>query len=100
MVTTCPLLLITKPVPLLPAGFDAPEFGCPGALAAAWVSQGMSRLFGGETLLTVSGIRTMWESMQYPLSSAKAQRELGVSFRHLIDTLRDEVEWFRQRGKT
>jgi hypothetical protein len=29
--------------------------------------------------------------------SDKAVRELGAAFRPLADTLRDEVEWYRQR---
>jgi hypothetical protein len=44
-------------------------------------------------LVTLNGVRTI----QHPrlVSSAKAQRDLGASFRSLAETLRDEVAWFR-----
>jgi dihydroflavonol-4-reductase len=71
----------------------------PIAVAVAWLSQTAAMVFGGDTLLTVSGVRTMREAMKHKLSSAKAQRELGISFRPLIETLRDEVDWI-QRLKT
>lgn len=31
------------------------------------------------------------------MSSAKAMRELGVTFRPLEETLRDEIAWFNER---
>ena len=71
----------------------------PMALAVAWLSQTKATLSGGDSLLTVSGVRTMNDAMKHKLSSAKAERELGVSFRPLIETLRDEVQWFRDRAK-
>jgi len=71
----------------------------PVAVAMAWLSQTATTLFGGDTLLTVSGVRTMREAMKHTVSSAKAERELGISFRPLIETLRDEVDWFRDRDK-
>jgi dihydroflavonol-4-reductase len=67
----------------------------PAAIVAAWLSQTAASLRGGQSLLTVSGVRTMREAMRHTLSSAKAERELGASFRPVSDTLRDEVEWFR-----
>jgi len=71
----------------------------PMAVAVAWLSQTNATLTGGDTLLTVSGVRTMRDGMKHKLSSAKAERELGISFRPLIETLRDEVDWFRERNK-
>jgi dihydroflavonol-4-reductase len=78
-------------------GIPSPRWSLPysAAIVAAWLSQTAASLRGGQSLLTVSGVRTMRESMRQPLSSAKAERELGVSFRSLSETLRDEVEWFR-----
>ncbi len=69
----------------------------PIAVAVAWLSQTAAQLSGGDTLLTVSGVRTMREAMRHIMSSAKAERELGISFRPLTDTLRDTVDWFEEK---
>jgi dihydroflavonol-4-reductase len=81
-------------------GIPAPRMRLPyaAALIAAWVSQTAASLRGGQSLLTVSGVRTMREAMRHTLSSAKAERELQVSFRPLSETLQDEVAWFREVG--
>jgi dihydroflavonol-4-reductase len=78
-------------------GIPAPRLRLPypAALLAAWLSQTAASLRGGQSLLTVSGVRTMSDAMRHTLSSAKAERELGVSFRPLSQTLQDEVTWFR-----
>jgi dihydroflavonol-4-reductase len=78
-------------------GIPSPRWRIPysAAVVAAWLSQTVASLRGGPALLTLSGIRTMKESMRHPLSSAKAERELGVVFRPLSETLRDEVNWYR-----
>jgi dihydroflavonol-4-reductase len=67
----------------------------PAAIVIAWLAQTAASLRGSQSLLTVSGIRTMKESMRHVLSSAKAERELGAIFRPLRETLEDEVNWFR-----
>lgn len=66
----------------------------PLALAVAWASETMAKLRGTETVMTVSGIRTLHKGMR--LNSQKAQRELGVTFRPLAETLADEIEWYAQ----
>ncbi len=77
------------------SGVPAPRLRIPyaAALAYAWVSEIYSRLTGKPVLATVSGVRTL----RHPrlTSSEKARRELGATFRPLIETLRDEVAWFR-----
>ncbi len=65
------------------------------ALAAAWLSETAARLRGQETLITVSGIRTMQNG--HDVSAAKAQHELGATFRPFVETLRDSVAWVRQQ---
>jgi dihydroflavonol-4-reductase len=65
----------------------------PVALAIAWLSQTVARLTGGTTLLTVSGVKTIANPHQ--ISSEKAIRELGASFRPLETTLRDTVNWYK-----
>jgi dihydroflavonol-4-reductase len=67
----------------------------PLALTIAWLSETFARLTGGTTLLTVSGVKTILNP--HALSSAKAVRDLGATFRPLEDTLRDTVNWYRQQ---
>ena len=69
----------------------------PIALSVAWVSETIARLRNQPTLMTVNGLRTL--QIRIPISSAKAQRELDVTFRSLRETLRDEVNWFNQTRK-
>jgi dihydroflavonol-4-reductase len=78
-------------------GIPAPrlKLNYASALVVAWLSQTAAAFRGGQSLLTVSAIRTMREAMRHKMSSAKAERELGATFRPLNETLRDEVEWFR-----
>jgi dihydroflavonol-4-reductase len=68
----------------------------PVALTIAWVSQTIARLTGGTTLLTVSGVKTIANPHQ--ISSDKAVRELGASFRPLETTLRDTVNWYKSQS--
>ncbi|NDJ34409.1 MAG: SDR family oxidoreductase [Chloroflexi bacterium] len=70
----------------------------PMALGMAWVSERAAALTGGDTLMTVAGIKTMQRGLTERVSSAKAERVLGVTFRPLSDTLRDAVDWYRANG--
>ncbi len=70
----------------------------PVAITYAFIAQTYARLTGTSTLVTVNGIRTMHDHIE--VSSAKAERELGATFRPLEDTLRDEVAWFRAQCAT
>jgi dihydroflavonol-4-reductase len=71
----------------------------PAAIVIAWLAQTAAALRGAQSLLTVSGIQTMRESMSHVLSSAKAERELGATFRPLRETLQDEVNWFQRTSR-
>jgi dihydroflavonol-4-reductase len=77
------------------SGVPGPKLRIPvaAALTIAWLSQTVARLTGGTTLLTVSGIKTI--ANPHHISSDKAVRELGASFRSLEDTLRDTVNWYK-----
>lgn len=77
------------------SGVPAPGYYPPlaGAYVYAWVSELIGRLTGKPVLATLEGVRTLSEAR--PTSSAKAVRELGVTFRPLRDTLHDEIAWFR-----
>lgn len=77
------------------SGVPAPTLRIPYAasLAIAVVSEGISRLTGRPALITVSAMRTLRH--RRTTRSDKARHELGISLRPLIDTLRDEVAWYR-----
>lgn len=77
------------------SGVRGPRIQPPGwfVLGVAYASEAYARLSGRPVLTTVEGVRTLAEPR--PTSSARAVRELGVSFRPLRETLRDEVAWFR-----
>lgn len=77
------------------SGVRAPRLHIPyvAALAYAWVSEIYGRRTGKPVLATISSVRTLRHARR--TSSEKARRELGATFRPLIETLRDEVTWFR-----
>lgn len=62
------------------------------AVLAAYASEALARMRGTDTLMTVEGIRTLQD--RATLSSAKAVRELGTTFRPLEETVRDVVAWY------
>jgi dihydroflavonol-4-reductase len=66
------------------------------ALSMAYCLQAWSGLTGGANPMPVSGIQTLLEKTT--LSSAKAKRELGATFRPLEETLQDTIDWYRDRG--
>ncbi|SFR59490.1 NAD-dependent epimerase/dehydratase family protein [Halogeometricum limi] len=65
-------------------------------LAVGLASELAARVRGGDPLVSRAAVHSVHEGVE--LSSAKAKRELGVTFRPLEETLRDEVEWFREHG--
>ena len=65
------------------------------AMAYAWFVETYGRITGKPVLITREGLRIM--RMKVEVSSEKAARELGVSFRPLEETLRDVVAWYRER---
>ncbi len=77
-------------------GVKAPRFHIPYRLGLliAFLSETSARLRKKPTLITVGGLRTLHDGT--PISSEKAQRELGVKFRSLEETLGDTANWYRQ----
>ena len=77
------------------SGVPAPtrRFPYPVIFPYAWFSELHSRVTGRPVLLS----REIVQIMRYQLQvvSEKAMRELGVRFRPVEETLRDEVEWYR-----
>jgi dihydroflavonol-4-reductase len=76
------------------SGVPAPKMRLPHPLVMtfAFVQEIIGRLTGREVLVTREGVRIMHAA--HRVSSAKAQRELGVTFRPLEQTLRDVLGWF------
>lgn len=65
-------------------------------LAVGYAGELAGRVTGSDPLITRAAVRVLNERVR--LSSAKAERELGVTFRPFEETLRDEVAWFRENG--
>jgi dihydroflavonol-4-reductase len=66
------------------------------ALAGATVLELQARLFRRPPVATRNGVRVLLEGDGRRLSSARAERDLGVTFRPLETTLEDEATWYRE----
>jgi dihydroflavonol-4-reductase len=79
------------------SGVKAPRLMLPDwlALAIAWLSGIWAGLRGGVNPMPLGGIQTLLEKAN--LSSAKAERDLGATFRPLNETLKDTVMWYRSQ---
>lgn len=69
----------------------------PLVLAMAWASETKARLTNSETLMTVTGVRTLHTYLT--VDSSKVQKELGITFRPLAETIQDEIEWYTANGQ-
>lgn len=80
------------------AGRRAPKLRLPHGLVmpVAYAAEAWARIFGGEPLATVDGVRMSRKRMFF--TSAKAQRDLGYSHRPAEAAIRDAVAWFRESG--
>jgi len=65
-------------------------------MPVAAVAQVWARLFGGEPMATIDGIRMARKKMYF--TSQKAKRTLGYRPRPGIEALADAVAWFREQG--
>ena len=67
---------------------------------AAWmygaVSELVAKVTGKPPLATRVMMATLNEGTR--ISAEKSKRELGVSFRPIEDSIRDEIAWFRANG--
>jgi len=80
----------------------APPREVPARLAllmAALLETG-GRLRGGTPTATREGVRALLEGDRRRVTSARAERELGVEFRPLERTLRDQADWHRTHHDT
>ncbi len=73
----------------------APRFTIPHTVLLAYAScaQAWGKLFGGEVLVSPQAVRLMHAKIA--LDSGKAERDLGLRFRPLEETLRDAWTWQR-----
>ncbi|MEV7284499.1 NAD-dependent epimerase/dehydratase family protein [Streptomyces sp. NPDC093252] len=69
------------------------------ALGIAALAETAARLTGKTPVATRTGIRTLTEGHHARFSSARAERELGVTFRPLDETLADQAAFHRDRGE-
>ncbi|GHO92133.1 dihydroflavonol-4-reductase [Reticulibacter mediterranei] len=62
-------------------------------LIIAWLSETIARITHQTTLMTRDSVRT--SHLKRRVSSQKALHELGIIFRPVEETLRDEIDWYR-----
>lgn len=72
------------------------ELPLPVAMAAVGLLEMASALRGRSPAATRTGVRLITEVER--ITSDRAERELGVSFRPLAETMTDETRWFEQQG--
>jgi len=79
-------------------GREPPRVRLPYAavLPIAYIAELFSRVSGRASRVTLEGVRMSRKRMFF--SSAKAQRDLGYSWRPPVEAFADAVEWFRDRG--
>lgn len=71
----------------------------PAAMTIASVLEWQARVRGAAPVATRTGMRTLLEGHHRRVSSARAVRELGASFRPLEQTVTDQAAWLRARGE-
>jgi dihydroflavonol-4-reductase len=80
------------------SGVPAPRLNAPYAvmLLMARLAETTARITNTSSQLTVSGIQSLVSVR--PHSNAKAKRELHATFRPFEESIRDEVNWYRENG--
>ncbi len=68
------------------------------AMAMAGLFELQGALLRRPPLATRTGVRTIVGDTNMRISSARAQRELGATFRPLPQTVVDEAAWYREHG--
>ncbi len=79
-------------------GNKPPKLRLPHALVLpiAHGSELFARIFGGEPLATVAGVRMSRKRMYF--YSRKAKEKLGYDYRSSTEAIRDAVDWFARNG--
>jgi hypothetical protein len=68
------------------------------AMAGSAVIELTARLRHHEPAVTRAGTRVLLEGNRQHLTSQRAERELGVTYRPLAETIADEAAWYRSHG--
>jgi dihydroflavonol-4-reductase len=78
------------------SGVPAPtrRISWPVIVTYAWFAELKARFTGRAPSVSLQGVRAM--HAKHKVSSEKAIRDLGATFRSLTDTLRDELAWFKR----
>lgn len=81
------------------SGIAAPKMRLPHpvVMVFAWIQEMIGRMTGREVLVTREGVRTM--HTKHRVTSQKAVRDLGATFRPLEETLQDVVSWYADHPK-
>ena len=82
------------------SGIKAPRRNIPAALLwmIAYLQEFNARMTGKPALLSLATVRTMRDEYERSrFSPEKTFRELGISFRPVTETIRDEIAWFKAR---
>ncbi|HEY1725630.1 MAG TPA: hopanoid-associated sugar epimerase [Steroidobacteraceae bacterium] len=81
------------------AGRKPPRVRLPHALVlpVAYVAEAIARITGGDTRITVDGVRMARHHMYF--SSARAESELGYRARPVQQAIEDAVRWFLDGGR-
>ncbi|GAB2884645.1 NAD-dependent epimerase/dehydratase family protein [Streptomyces mayteni] len=80
-------------------GVPAPrEVPAGAAFAFATVLELSAKLRRQPPIATREGVRVLLDGNRTRITSARAERELGVSFRPLAQTFADEAAWYRAAG--
>jgi dihydroflavonol-4-reductase len=79
-------------------GREPPRIRLPYGLVLpmAYVAEAMAKISGRSGRLTLEGVRMSRKRMFF--ASAKAERELGYSWRPPVEAFADAVRWFSERG--
>ncbi|MFI5846098.1 NAD-dependent epimerase/dehydratase family protein [Catenuloplanes sp. NPDC051500] len=70
----------------------------PAALTFATVLETIAKLRGQAPIATRTGVKVLVEGHRKRYTSARAEKELGIGFRPLAETIADEAAWYRTRG--
>jgi dihydroflavonol-4-reductase len=72
------------------------QLNYPMAMLMAKMAEFGSRISGSEPPVTPDAIRIM--NNKRLVTAQKAQRELGITFRPFTESIRDEVNWYKENG--
>ena len=83
-------------LPLKPSDDDWKALPHTALLPLAYAAEGLARLTGHRTRVTVEAVRMSRKHMYF--SSDKAVRELGYSWRPVTLAFEDAIAWLREQG--